>query len=706
MKHLKLFSLILAALSIFALYQNTTPHSSHRGGIAGIAPHPSGLMVWGWACKFGVTTPLDVNIYFAKTTSSHRILWKRITANIKNDKKVDVSKICGTKGSEHEFKIHIPYAEALEFNDFIVSAEAIDGNIKFSLPKYSNASNILKLNPELSYTKYGWVRGQLLNTPKASPITKPVVAFKGIPYATPPVGKNRWAASVPPAHWNDIKTTTSFGPPCMQEDEHYALLRTQVPRSEDCLYLNIWKPVHQKNLPVFVYIHGGQFKGGWSGLSDYDGAYMASKDIVFVSFNYRVGMMGFFTHPLFERIGRGNINFSLTDQESVLKWVKDNISEFGGDPNNVTLAGSSAGGASVGYWMTNKEAHGLFHKGIIESGGGSRTSWLDTRKITQQRGSQLTEELLQDSSVTELFPNCTKQNTTDTCIEDILFKLPIDRLQKTSFFNRYKKSDGSRFDPIRKRSGFEFHPVLDYKYVLGGTLDIFKCQQQKDLPLIVGSMGWEANLIENALAQSSNPSSIFEGIPESKIRSAYAFPKLGQTTLLAERFYGDKTFGVPAEMIARFHSQKNKSTYLYFFNYIGDNMEYTKGATHQLLTPFVFRSLETTNIAQHFKPSPIDRAVASVWSGYWKSFIKMDPSSFSSAPIASQTEHSPSPWESYSSEIRNRLFINHSGKLLAPSKREFGGRQTYNLNLEGTLMNRYQLIESYYFPESKFSACK
>lgn len=722
-KALLLLSLVVSAI----LFQNaTTNTSTYRGGIAGIAPYSNGLMVWGWACKYGQSTPVNVNIYFSKNSSQNKILWKTVPANHRNTAtSQQMNQLCGTLNTAHEFKLHIPYNDAVDFDNSVVTADIIDQGTVFSLTKYSSATNLLRLEPELSYTRHGWVRGQIIPRPNASPISAEVVAFKGIPYANPPIHANRWAASAPPAPWSTIKTTTSFGSPCMQEDEHYALLNTKVPRSEDCLYLNVWKPIRKKNRPVIVYIHGGQFKGGWSGLSDYDGAYLASQDIVFVSFNYRVGMMGFFTHPLFDKMGRGNINYGLTDQELALKWVKNNIAEFGGDPNNVTLAGSSAGGASVGYWMANQEGTGLFHKGIIESGGGSLTKWLDNREITKQRGTHLSDELLRDNSISKTFSNCSqqynrhvpideyrRQEINDICLFEILLTTSVDKLKKTSLFNRYKQPDGSRFDPVRKRTGFEFHPVLDHKYVVGGTLDIFKCHQQKDLPLIVGSMGWEGNLIEKALEQSSNPASVFDGIPESRIRPAYTFPKAGHTNLLAEYFYGDKTFGVPSELIARFHSQKNRNTYLYFFNYIGDNMTDTKGSTHQLLTPFVFRSLETTPIAEHLKPSPVDRAVASVWSGYWQGFIKMDPtatnisSSQSKNTIVSQTEHSPSPWFEYDQEARNRLFVNHSGNLLEPGKREFGGRQTYNFDLQGPMKSRYQLIESYYFPSRHFSKCK
>ncbi|MCC6137888.1 MAG: carboxylesterase family protein, partial [Bdellovibrionaceae bacterium] len=356
------------------------------------------------------------------------------------------------------------------------------------------------------------------------------------------------------------------------------------------------------------------------------------------------------------------------------------------------------------------------------------SEWLETRSVTKRRGEQLTDELvatvLQEGKVK--FRNCrrfrhdrskdndrTSSPLSDQCLKALLFETSMDELAKTSLFNRYKTSSGVHFDPVLQKTGFQFHPVLDYKYVVGGVLDIFNCQQQKDLPLIVGSMGWEATIVESSIQQ--NPKAFFEGIPEPQIRTAYLFPKTGHTSLLAERFYGDKTFGVPAELMARFHSQKNENTYLYFFNYIGDEMSYSKGATHHLLTPFVFRTLETTDIKNIYKPSPVDRAVASVWSGYWQAFINATPTAndaktplaynLNQRGIASITPHSPPPWGEYDAQLRNRLFINQSGNFTSTGQREFGDRETYNYDLQGAMSSRYALVEKYFYSQKRFSIC-
>ncbi len=689
---------ILFILTItFVLFQNMS--SPYSGGLGGVAPFSEGHMVWGWACRIADPTPVRVNLYFYNPKTKVETFWKYVMADDRNTATAaELKTLCGTTGVPHEFKVRLSYSDALKFKGQQIVAYAKFNNLNSKLSKYSTYSDILTFDPELAFTKYGWVKGMTSQAQINNPISTSTISFKGIPYASPPVGRLRWAASVPPRPWLDNKPATTFGPPCMQEDEHYKLLKTSVPPSEDCLYLNVWKPVNKVNRPVMVYIHGGQFKGGWSGLPDYDGAYLASQDIVFVSFNYRVGMMGFFTHLLFDSISRGNVNFGLTDQELAFKWVKENISEFGGDPNNITIIGSSAGGASVGYWMTNNEAQGLFNKAIIESGGGSLTSWLPTKATTRNRGLHLTNELISLGEGNK-YAECV-DHVSNECWSKLLFETDINTLKKTSLFNRYLSEDGTRYDPIQKRSGFEFHPILDKKYVVGGILDLFYCGVQKNRPLIVGSMGWEANIVEDAIKK--NPTPFFDGIRESTLANIYNIKGTENRTLLAERFYGDKTFGVPSQMIARYHSRKNPNTYLFFFNYIGDEMEYTKGATHQLLTPFVFRSLET-KLSSYFKPSDVDKAVSSVWSGYWQNFVMNNHSSGSI--LNSRTIYSPPPWTPHTETNNSRLFVNHSGMIVSPGQREFGDRQTYNYSFEGILEDRYNFIESVYYNPQRYEKC-
>ncbi len=204
-----------------------------------------------------------------------------------------------------------------------------------------------------------------------------VIAFKGIPFAAPPVGNLRWKPPQPIPAWKGVLKANHFQPACMQERIGSMLPWTapfmvQGPISEDCLYLNVWTPADapRKNLPVYVYIYGGAFQQGSSSVAIYDGANIAKENVVFVSFNYRVSVFGFLADPELskESLHHSSGNYGLLDQIAALRWVKANITAFGGDPNNVTIAGQSAGAMSVVDLLTSPLAHGLFQAAIAESG--------------------------------------------------------------------------------------------------------------------------------------------------------------------------------------------------------------------------------------------------------------------------------------------------------------------------------------------------
>ena len=202
--------------------------------------------------------------------------------------------------------------------------------------------------------------------------------FKGIPFAAPPVDSLRWKAPQPVRPWDGVKSCTAFGPSPMQRapqpfnvwSEEY-LIPSQ-PISEDCLYLNVWTAAENKieKRPVFVWIYGGGFQSGGSAVPIYDGKAMADQGLVFVSINYRVGLFGFFAHPELSKESASHVsgNYGLLDQVAALKWVRDNIAQFGGDPANVTIAGQSAGSMSVNCLVASPLAKGLFHHAIAESG--------------------------------------------------------------------------------------------------------------------------------------------------------------------------------------------------------------------------------------------------------------------------------------------------------------------------------------------------
>ena len=218
-----------------------------------------------------------------------------------------------------------------------------------------------------------------LNTPqgdligKLAPANDAVRIFLGIPYAAPPVASARWKPPASPESWTGERMATDYGPNCMQEPYpkdsfYYRPVRLS---SEDCLYLNVWTSAHSdEKRPVMVWIHGGALTRGSGARATYDGSNLVQKGIVLVTINYRLGVFGYFAHPelVSESPNDAAGNYGLLDQVKALEWVRDNIAAFGGDPNNVTVFGESAGSWSVNLLSASPLARGLFHKAIGESG--------------------------------------------------------------------------------------------------------------------------------------------------------------------------------------------------------------------------------------------------------------------------------------------------------------------------------------------------
>ncbi|HEV2197591.1 MAG TPA: carboxylesterase family protein [Candidatus Acidoferrum sp.] len=199
--------------------------------------------------------------------------------------------------------------------------------------------------------------------------------FRGIPFAAPPVGALRWNAPQPVKAWKGVRKAAEFGPRCMQAPVFSDMIfrdRADKPMSEDCLYLNVWTPAQsaQDGLAVMVWFYGGGFQAGSSSEPRYDGENFATKGIIVVSVNYRLGVFGFLSHPGLTKESREHAsgNYGLMDQIAGLIWVKKNIAAFGGDPDKVTIAGESAGSLSVSALMASPLAKGLFRGAIGESG--------------------------------------------------------------------------------------------------------------------------------------------------------------------------------------------------------------------------------------------------------------------------------------------------------------------------------------------------
>jgi para-nitrobenzyl esterase len=307
------------------------------------------------------------------------------------------------------------------------------------------ATNNLQVN-----TKSGIVEGKQSGS---------IRAFLGIPYAQPPVGDLRWKPPVPAAQWSGVKTATSFGSRCLQNDVFGDMKFRDPGQSEDCLTLNVWTPAKEASakLPVMVWIYGGGFAAGGTSEPRQDGTVLAQQDVVVVSMNYRLGIFGFFVHPeLAKESPHGSAgNYGLMDQRAALEWVQDNIAAFGGDPGNVTIFGESAGSFSVSAQMASPLSKGLFHKAIGESGAAFYSTGLRFQPLAERVGkdAKLAASTLGVSSLKEL-------RTVDA--QKLL----------TAFF--------------KPGGGFEFPPDIDGWFLPQSLGDIFSAGKQNDVPLMAG----------------------------------------------------------------------------------------------------------------------------------------------------------------------------------------------------------------------------
>lgn len=219
--------------------------------------------------------------------------------------------------------------------------------------------------------------GKVRGLPAADPR---ITSFKGIPFAAPPVGENRWRAPQPAQDWDGVLQAWDFAPSSMQSktviDDNNIYTREwdvdpDFPMSEDCLYLNVWTPANRtnENLPVFVWYFGGGLQWGRTSEMEFDGERIARRGIVVVTVNYRINAFGFLCHPeITAEAPHAPANFGHLDQQAGTQWVKRNIAAFGGNPNNITIGGQSAGGGSVVSHMTSPQNKGLFQRAVVMSG--------------------------------------------------------------------------------------------------------------------------------------------------------------------------------------------------------------------------------------------------------------------------------------------------------------------------------------------------
>ncbi|MEY3432571.1 MAG: hypothetical protein RL131_507 [Bacteroidota bacterium] len=484
-------------------------------------------------------------------------------------------------------------------------------------------------------TQYGKLRGLQEGS---------IEIFKGIPFAAPPVGEFRWRPPQPVKAWEGERDATKFGFNCAQAGWPRKPGTIAEGSSEDCLYLNIWRPAGTKTnqkLPVMVWIHGGGFVGGSGSSNESSGSSFAQKGVMLVTINYRLGRLGFFAFPALsaERPDEFKSNYAFMDQIAALKWIQDNISAFGGDPKNVTIFGESAGGVSVHSLITIPSAKGLFQKAILESSGG-RDGVLTGRPINKENA-----DPFYPISAEQIGINFARRHGIEGTDAAALAKLRA--LTTAEIVDGGEENDG----PGGKR--IYPGPILDGKLVVETAEAIYRAGKQPKIPIIIGSNSAEVPAGFVNAASKDELLSMFGTLKEEAI-AAYDPDGKKELPELLTMVNTDKVWAEPARFTATAFAQKNIPAYIYLFSYVSDSLRnrLRYGAPHGSEIPFVFNTLESRrgniNVTQN------DKGVADLMHQYWINFAKTGNPNGNQLPV----------WPAYQPKTIEILEMQSDGKAV------------------------------------------
>src|SRR6266700_7218948 len=438
-------------------------------------------------------------------------------------------------------------------------------------------------------------------------MTEGVAVFKGIPYAAPPFGDNRFQPPRPHEPWDGVREAFNYGP-TVPKPPYFPPFDVLLPEpaipGEDCLNLNIWTPdVGPTGLPVMVWIHGGAFSNGSGAIPQYDGSRFARDGVVCVTINYRLGADGFLY------LSDGIPNLGLLDQVAALAWVQENISAFGGDPNNVTIFGESAGGMSVSTLLSMPRAKGLFRRIIAQSGAAHHVI---SPATAQRVGQYLAEKLGVEPT------------------RETIAAVPIDRLLQAQVelsADAFELPDPERWGEVAANL-MPFEPVIDGDVLPARPIDSIVAGAGADIDVLIGTNAdeWRFFLVPPGMLNAINEEMLSRAVaayalPVTETLATYRATRKDATPgdLLAA-IGTDWFFRIPAIRMAEAHAQQDDgATFMYEFAWQPPTFDGRLGACHGLELPFVFDNLDKEGFEGLVGSNP-PQQVADAMHASWVAF--------------------------------------------------------------------------------------
>jgi para-nitrobenzyl esterase len=450
-----------------------------------------------------------------------------------------------------------------------------------------------------------------------------VFSWKGIPYARAPTGDLRFRSPQPVQEWKGVKDVSKYAPACMQTDAVY--------KSEDCLYLNVYRPANSlSNLPVMVWFHGGVLLHGSSTL--YPGSELAKKNVVVVTVNYRLGRLGFFAHPALANEFPDEVkgNYGFLDQLYALQWVNQNIFKFGGNKSNVTIFGESAGGGSVLAHLVSPMSSGLFKRAIIQSHSGPSS-----------RGGVFSSSSLNDAEKNALAwsrsigANGAKE----------LRALPAEKFVE----NASSKEGIQHLSEGKDLLGMAW-AIIDGRFLPDVPENIIKRGAQNKVSVLVGS-----NDRDIGLGVATSKDALFSIFGNLSDHARELYDPLGDMSLkeLEQQVFMDKTMSEPTRHLAREISRTGQATWLYRFSYVSQAQRGSlQGAMHGFEIPFAFNIPDA--LVGSKGVTPIDRIMAEVMSDYWVQYATSGDPNNNKLP----------QWPPYDPKVDLIMHFTNSGVIL------------------------------------------